>query len=96
MKDEKRNNKIGEIVIAIIIILIGGMIIYNLALAYVENQIQTKIEFENKYKPICEKYDKLWLESGGGYFARCFENNNGILTEYSIIQKGDEFYLKLK
>ena len=96
ISDEEWNGNIEQIGLMIIGLSIAIVFISLTVQGLVEGAEKDRINFEEKYKPICEKYNKLWLESGNTYYGRCYDNYGGVLIEYTIIEKGEEFYLKKK
>ncbi len=58
---------------------------------YLENRI---IEFDNKWKPLCENLGGLYLESGMNHVNNCYINNSGALYKTIIMELNGEYYLK--
>ena len=51
-------------------------------------------EFDNIWKPRCEKLGGLYLESGMSHTNSCYLNNSGILYKTLITEFNGEWYLQ--
>lgn len=90
---KKKETSTFQIVLTIFLILalITGIIFF--FTWYFENQKEVLADWEEKYKPICEEYGMLYLEQGSVHSARCYKEDNGILTPYLIKEKLGKYYL---
>ena len=82
-----------QVIIMAIIILLGTSIYFLFPLwkTNMENDME---EFDNKYRPQCERLGGLYLEEGYSHTNKCFLNKSGVLYETRIVKLNGEWYLQ--
>jgi len=87
----KKETKILTIIIVIIVIIV---LIWFITKKLVEIQKESAIEFEEKWRPMCEDLGGLYLEEGTSQRNNCYINKSGFLIRTTIIENNGNPYLK--
>jgi len=90
--DDTMKRKTFLIIIGVFIVL--GLLVF-LGLPYYKANLEEGIkEFDNIYKPECERLGGLYLESGTNHHNNCYINKSGILYKTLIVEINGEWYLQ--
>lgn len=96
MEQKTYNNLENTIILIFVVILIALFLIgftLHLIKIYKENLKESVVEFDAKYKPICDFFGGIYPQEGNYRNNWCYLNNSGILRKSCMKQINEQWHL---